>query len=131
MTTSQAVLEYFAALGDALELLSKGREGSISNLPSYALGNRRIKLGVAADGSAVAIKFEPDDSLAQDVIDQMVLTSVTDVHAIIAPFRTEARTLSDTIFWTYELLLAHARDRWNEELETQYRVLDLPSQRPF
>lgn len=94
MITSQSVLEYFAVLDQALERLSNRKEGSISNLPSYALKRRRIKLGVTADGSAVAIKFEPDDTLAQDDIEQVFLTSVVDANTIIAPFRTEAQNLA-------------------------------------
>ena len=95
MITSQSVLEYFAVLDQALERLSNRKEGSISNLPSYALKSRRIKLGVTADGSAVAIKFEPDDTLAQDDIDQVVLTSVADASIRKSPVRAKLRALRD------------------------------------
>ncbi len=38
---------------------------------------------------------------------------------------------TDTIIWTYELLLEEARTRWNDEIETQYGIVGLPKQRPF
>lgn len=43
----------------------------------------------------------------------------------------ENTRFSDTTFWTYELLLAQARERWNEQLDEQYRLLGLTPQRPF
>lgn len=94
MISTQSVLEYFKALDDAIERLSKGREGALSNLPAYALKKRRIKLGVSADGSVAAIKFEPDPFLTNDDIQQVTLTSVADVNAVIARFRTEAKSMA-------------------------------------
>jgi hypothetical protein len=38
---------------------------------------------------------------------------------------------SDTTLWTYDLLLEQARDRWNNELENQYRIVGMPQVRPF
>jgi hypothetical protein len=38
---------------------------------------------------------------------------------------------TDTIVWTYDLLIEEARSRWNANLEEQYRLLGLPPERPF
>jgi hypothetical protein len=38
---------------------------------------------------------------------------------------------SDTTLWTYDLMLEQARERWNTELENQYRLVGLPQVRPF
>lgn len=45
--------------------------------------------------------------------------------------KLEKTRFSDTIFWTYELLLAHARERWNDQIETQHNLVGLAPQRPF
>jgi hypothetical protein len=38
---------------------------------------------------------------------------------------------SDTTVWTYDLLIAEAKARWNNTLEQQYTLLGLPRERPF
>lgn len=38
---------------------------------------------------------------------------------------------TDTIIWTYDLLVAEARERWNAILEQQCTLLSLPVERPF
>ena len=45
--------------------------------------------------------------------------------------RLENTRFSDTTFWTYELLLAHARERWNDQIEAQHKLVGLPPHRPF
>ncbi|MHA1360764.1 MAG: Shedu anti-phage system protein SduA domain-containing protein [Candidatus Helarchaeota archaeon] len=38
---------------------------------------------------------------------------------------------TDTIVWTYDLLIEEARARWNSTVEEQHRLLGLPPERPF
>jgi hypothetical protein len=38
---------------------------------------------------------------------------------------------TDTTIWTYDLMIAEAKARWNNTLEQQYVLLGLPRERPF
>lgn len=85
MDHAETIRRYLSLIDESLDQLSHLNEGSLSNLPSWVLQNRKIDIGITTDKKGVVIKITPDDSLEKDEVNIFDVNTVDDVNKITAP----------------------------------------------
>lgn len=77
------VMQYLHTLDDAVELLSLHEEGDLAQLPGWYLTHRRVTVGYDAQYGGLALSVIPDDSLSQDELRTVAISSFADYDQVV------------------------------------------------
>lgn len=84
---AQQIAAYWYSLDKALEILSAHQEGKITGLPDWALTPREITVGVSNAHDLVVLKVTPNETLEQDRVTALEVTSDADIARVLHPWR--------------------------------------------